>query len=155
MLYLPPLAKITASLILAASFFIATLHAPPAKQGEKGSVIMTSKKQSPELEGQLIFDNGGGLTVQLPGYAHWYQNPAQAAEDIDYYIQHGNTDGWDGHDEDAAELDPSYDQIRNGGYRIYSIPDILDETESIDASSWGNIVDFCTELKKIMSAKKS
>src|SRR5690606_17358409 len=32
--------------------------------------VTTPAHQIPE--GTLIFDNGGGLTIQLPDYAHWY-----------------------------------------------------------------------------------
>jgi len=97
------------------------------------------------LTGTLIFDNGGGLTLQLNNsYAHWYQNMAQAAEDLKVFLKDGNTEGWDGHEEESMELNPDYDQIQNGGYRVYSLKDIasMTEEEYVD-SGWGNVRDFC------------
>jgi len=98
-----------------------------------------------QLTGTLIFDNGGSLTLQLNNtYAHWYQNMNQAAEDLKAYIKDGNTEGWDGHEEDQLELDPEYEQIQNGGYRVYSLEDIIAMTEEEYVNSgWGNVRDFC------------
>jgi len=98
-----------------------------------------------DLIGTLIFDNGGGLTLQLDGtYAHWYQNMEQATEDLKAYIEEGNTEYWDGHKEESMELNPDYNQIQNGGYRVYSMEDIISMTEEeyMD-SGWGNVRDFC------------
>jgi len=97
-----------------------------------------------KLTGTLLFDNGGGLTLQLNNsYAHWYQNMDQAAEDLISYISEGNTDGWDGHEEDELQLIPTDDQIQNGGYRVYSMEDISVMPKDEYMESWGNIKDFC------------
>jgi len=98
-----------------------------------------------DLNGKLIFDNGGGLALQLNNiYAHWYQNMSQAAEDLKVYLEEGNTEHWDGHEEESMELDPDYEQIQNGGYRVYSMEDIvsMSKEEYMD-SGWGNVRDFC------------
>jgi len=103
-----------------------------------------------DLKGTLVFDNGGGLTMQLNGtYAHWYQNMDQAAEDFKTYLAEGNTEGWDGHEEDQLDLDPEMDQIQNGGYRVISVEDIIAMTkdEYLD-SGWGNVRDFCIALNE-------
>jgi len=102
-------------------------------------------KMKKDLTGTLIFDNGGGLTLQLNNtYAHWYQNMNQAAEDLKAYIKDKNTEYWDGNEEESMELNPQYDQIQNGGYRVYSLEDIvfITEEEYMD-SGWGNVRDFC------------
>ena len=92
----------------------------------------------------VIFDNGGGVTLQLGDWAHYYQDMAQAATDLKAYKATGNTDGWDGHEDESAELEPTYDQIRNGGYRVYhSIADIKAAAED---TSWCNIRDFAKYL---------
>lgn len=98
-------------------------------------------------EGRLIFDNNGGVTVQLPGYAHYYDVPEDAAGDVANYINSGNTDNWEGHEDDAAELDPDAETIRNGGYRVFSISD-LNNLRYI--GNWGSVEDFCTELFKLV-----
>lgn len=106
------------------------------------------------LKGRLIFDNGGGLTLQLGDWAHYYGGYdgciEQAAEDIINYINNGNTDGWDGHEEEAAELDPTYDEIRNGGYRVYTISEIIEKSKKIDGTGWYNIDRFCVTLSKLI-----
>jgi hypothetical protein len=77
----------------------------------------------------IILDNGGGITLQISGryqhrYQHTYQDPAQAATDIsaatepacDLSDWEGNEHGW---------LIPTQDEIRNGGYSVYSLADFL------------------------------
>lgn len=101
---------------------------------------------------KVIFDNGGGITLQLGDWACWYNVPKDAARDYFQYLQDKTTDGWEGHNDDAAELDPSCNEINNGGYRVYSVSDINDECNS-DDSSWGNIDDFCLaviDLNKVV-----
>lgn len=101
-------------------------------------------------EGLVIFDNGGGATLQLGKFAHYYQDMSQSAEDVAVYLKDGNTDGWDGYEEDAAELNPSYEDIRNGGYRVYCLDDIIEESKNDDCTGWGNINDFCVALAEKM-----
>ena len=102
------------------------------------------------LKGRLIFDNGGGLILQLPNFAHYYDYMDQAAEDIANYIKDETTDGWEGHEEEAAELDPTYDEIRNGGYRVYTISEIIEESKKGDSTGWANIDMFCVALSKLI-----
>lgn len=101
------------------------------------------------MKGKLIFDNTGGLTVQLPGFAHHYQDMTQAAGDVADYIKDCDTNGWEGHEEDAAELDPTDEQIRNGGYRVIYLDDIINMTKE-ELNTWGNIQDFCEALKDLI-----
>ena len=102
----------------------------------------------------VIFDNGGGITLQLGTWAHWYDNPAQAAEDYDAYIADRDTTGWDGHEEEAAALVPTYDEMRNGGYRVYRGDEVEKEIAAEDPDNWGNIVDFCAGVSKIRHERK-
>jgi hypothetical protein len=94
----------------------------------------------------VIFDNGGGVTLQLGSWAHWYNaaEMAQAARDLMVYEASGDTSDWEGHEPEAAELDPTYDQIRNGGYRVYHTAD--DIKAAAQDTSWGNIRDFAAAL---------
>jgi len=101
---------------------------------------------------QIIFDNAGGVTLQLPGFSHYYQNPKQAAEHYHDFMVDGTTEGWDGHEEEAAELEPEDEQIRVGGYKVYGHSDIMDECENDTSTAWGNIDDFCTELTRLRDA---
>lgn len=104
------------------------------------------------LNVRAIFDNGGGLTLQLGDWAHYYGGYdgciEQAAEDYKVYVETGNTDGWEGHEDEAAELDPSYDEIRNGGYKIMDADDIQQAIDDPDfESGWANIQEFIDALK--------
>ena len=70
----------------------------------------------------IILDNGGGITLQISGryqhrYQHTYQDPAQAATDISAATEPAcDLCGW---------LVPAQDEIRNGGYSVYSLADFL------------------------------
>jgi hypothetical protein len=88
---------------------------------------------------RLIFDNGGGVTLQLPGFAHHYDDAKQCAEDIASWIDGEDTSGWDGNEEDAV-FDPTYEQERNGGYRVMSLAYFTSlSIDDMQGQSWSNI----------------
>jgi len=118
---------------------------------------------------EIIFDNGGGATLQDRdnNYMHYYQNMDQLANDVIDLKDGGTTLDWDGNEfeeylqiqkdnaedpdeieEDDIFIDPSYDDIRNGGYRVFTIEDLLDYAKNIDIDdiSWGNIRDTVQAL---------
>jgi hypothetical protein len=68
---------------------------------------------------RVIFDNAGGITVQLRGWAHYYQDETQAAEDVAEWIATHDTSTWEGHEPAALCCNPTTDEIRNGGYWIW------------------------------------
>ena len=92
---------------------------------------------------QAIFDNGGGITLQMGSFAHHYSDAEAAATDWAAYQAKGDTSDWDGHDAEALELDPTCDEIRNGGYCVLDAEKI---TRMIDAAEedtgWYNIDSF-------------
>lgn len=117
---------------------------------------------------EIIFDNGGGATLQDRDnyYMHSYDNMDQLAEDIICLRDGGKTIDWDGNEFDeymevqkqAAEecgddpdeiedddifIDPSYDDIRNGGYVVFDLDELLDYAQATDVDDigWGNIRD--------------
>jgi hypothetical protein len=104
------------------------------------------------VNGKIIFDNGGGIIVQLPDYARFYGGYTgaveQAAEDVIAYIKDGNTDGWEGNEEELAE-EISIEDIKNGGYRVYELSELIQVARqgNID-SSWDNYNRFMAELAK-------
>jgi len=93
-----------------------------------------------------IFDNAGGITLQLGNFAHYYNNPDQAARDYHDYMVDGTAEGWEGHEEESLELNPTQDEINNGGYRVYSHSEIIDEVNSDETTGWHNIDEFCLAL---------
>lgn len=103
-------------------------------------------------KGRAIFDNAGGITLQLGNWAHYYGGYEgyieQAAEDYKQYMQDGNTDDWDGHEGEASEL-PSQDEIRNGGYKVLDADDIQQAVSDPDFDSgWANVQGFIDALIK-------
>lgn len=88
----------------------------------------------------VIFDNGGGVTLQLgTSYAHYYENNAKrAAMDAMEYLRTGNTNGWEGHEEEATEA-PSDEAQNNGGYRVMSFGSIAElQKETWENFNWDN-----------------
>jgi hypothetical protein len=101
----------------------------------------------------VIFDNAGSVTIQLTDsntgseYAHFYDSAQQAAHDVRTALKDQDFSGWDGNEDDAADLIPTSEQIRNGGYRIAKF-DSLDDLEDFvdtDVADWGgNSREFAT-----------
>ena len=98
------------------------------------------------MKALAIFDNSGGITLQLGTFGHTYDNAAQAAQDWKAFAEEVNTKGWDGHEDEAAELEPTDDEIRNGGYRVLDADDIAAEIASEDTTGWNNINAFIAAL---------
>ena len=98
----------------------------------------------------VIFDNAGSITVQLTqGYvtwAHYYSEDIQAAaSDTHAALAGADIDTYDGNEEDAAECSPTYDEIRNGGYRVYkfsSLAELEDFALAKHDNSWANVKSF-------------
>ncbi len=98
---------------------------------------------------KIVFDNGGGTTLILASgeFAHHYSDAAQAAQDYSIYMRDGNVDGWEGHEAELAELDPSYDEIRNGGYRVFEPSDVEEAIHSDEDEPWNNIREFVAAVE--------
>ena len=115
-------------------------------------------------------DNGGGITLQkLSGkkYLHTYNDPAQLAEDIVALMSGDNpADEWDGNEIIEYEpVDPTYDDVRNGGYRVYTVASIIaiakdaDNEEYRDAydmpgEGWYNVSGAIQSLRNHFASKK-
>ena len=99
---------------------------------------------------RVIFDNGGGITVQLLGWAHYYNDERQAAEDVAIWLKTRDTSEWDGHEDSALSFDPSYEDKRNGGYRVWNIhqaPFNKEHDGEFPIDSWGNTAIFFSALE--------
>jgi len=72
---------------------------------------------------ELVFDNGGSLTLQSRRYVHAYDSMAQAARDVLAILAGVDASDWEGHDP-AARRDWTPEDIRNGGYRVYDADDV-------------------------------
>lgn len=111
-----------------------------------------------DLKVKAIFDNGGGLTLQFgENYGHYYPHSMhQAAEDYTQYLIDQDTSKWEGNEEDARELEPDFEQIRNGGYKVYNALDIAGliprlKTQQFKEdgyiTGWHNVDEFIVALK--------
>lgn len=92
---------------------------------------------------RVVFDNGGGVTLQLRGWAHHYDDARWAAQDVAAWIKSHDTSDWEGHEPEALVCDPTYDEIRNGGYRVWTVGD-----DPID-EGWANADDFFAALARL------
>jgi len=66
----------------------------------------------------VVFDNGGGITVQARGFVHYYYDPKQAATDVKAILAEDyDPSGWEGDEPtfyQGVSADPEIE--RNGGY---------------------------------------
>lgn len=113
----------------------------------------------------IIFDNGGGVTVQAKSiegdqvkWQQYYEGSkaqvAQAANDSQGIEDGEDAGSWDGNDlernedgsiDQSSALDPSSEEIRNGGYRVYNS---IDEVMSEEDDPWGvNVQYFIDAIK--------
>ena len=97
-----------------------------------------------KIKSKLIFDDEGGVTLQLGGkWAHHFDDIKQAAKDYHLYLQEGNTEGWEGHEPDNLKSFWTDDDIKNRGVIIYNHDEIMKEIDSEFSSSWGTVDKFC------------
>src|SRR3990167_1799288 len=89
----------------------------------------------------VIADNGGGVTLQITDkmgrrWQHTYGNSAQCAYDLwmsqgaELYLPE-----WEGDESAEGWVEPSYDDQRNGGYKVYEASEVLAMTDPDEA--WG------------------
>lgn len=101
-------------------------------------------------EGKIILDNGGGVTLQMGTFAHYYEDALDAAKDLSDWIFDADTSSWEGHEDEAMECEPTQDEIRNGGYRVIRLDRDVDSAASladeIRALGWGNAVEMADHL---------
>jgi len=95
-----------------------------------------------ELSTVVIFDNGGGTTLQLGDYAHYYDNAEDAAEDWWKYISGDDPTYWGGHEDYSAALNPTEGEISNGGYLVMDTSDVKADVAKPSYQQWANRDDF-------------
>ena len=73
----------------------------------------------------VIFDNGGGTTLQVGkrGFVHHYSCPEQAARDVRVLLETDDTSDWEG-DEPQFRMEYDADMERNGGYLWHDQDDV-------------------------------
>jgi hypothetical protein len=96
---------------------------------------------------EIIFDNGGGITLQKttePYYMHNYNDANQVADDIQAIIDGSTPNDWDGNEYDdmVALIVVDYDDERNGGYRSYRLDNLLDIVNDPDDDEYRDDFDM-------------
>jgi len=99
----------------------------------------------------VIFDNGGGTTLQVGkrGFVHHYDDAAQAAKDVRVLMDTDDTNDWEGNE---PEFRQEYNQKteRNGGYLWHDRADVKSTIQKGHLSYsevWGgNMGDFYKAL---------
>jgi hypothetical protein len=66
-----------------------------SKEEENAAIKWLEQYHSELPKFRLEFDNGGGTTLELGDWIHYYGTPEWAAHDLAAYLRTGNTDGWD------------------------------------------------------------
>lgn len=101
----------------------------------------------------IIFDNGGGITLQLHGWAHTFDDATEAAEAFCVFADNWSAEGFDGHDDMASDIHPSTAELDNGCYEVVEL-DPYTPTSTLDAvwgelaeSSSSNMVEFGRYMK--------
>lgn len=75
---------------------------------------------------QVIFDTGGGITVQTDSYVHYYDNPAFAADDVRFILNDHSTVDWAGNNPDERIDNP------HPSDKVYSADDLRAEQHSTE-----------------------
>lgn len=88
----------------------------------------------------LVFDNGGGITLQTPDYCHQFHgNEKQAAECVSDLLESGAMpEYWEG-DEPEHRVEYSSEDERNGRYRWISDNDVMEAVGQLpteDREEW-------------------
>jgi hypothetical protein len=87
----------------------------------------------------VIFDNGGGITLQVAsGYNHSYDDGKQAGEDVKLLLAGADPADWDGNDSAAGTVRCTGADVRNGGARKLSSEEIAEIVEAGELDEcWG------------------
>lgn len=104
----------------------------------------------------IIADNGGGLTLMLPGFAHHYYGHEQdCARDLLDYLASGTTEDWEGHEPEAVvdtDSDEYHEACRNGGYRELEFVELYDLDPKDDSEQWSNVHGLAAAIHSILDA---
>ncbi len=101
---------------------------------------------------RVIFDDaGGGVTLQIGGYARRYLSADFAAHDVLHWLAGSDVSTWEGHDP-AAMTEPSSEDIRAGIYLVTEIdranPQLDVVVNDLATSQWRNAEDFAATLRR-------
>jgi hypothetical protein len=95
----------------------------------------------------VVFDNGGGVAMEIGDYKHYYENPVQASEDLLQAVKDNfDSSGWEGNEEEL-EVEEDNEMERNGGIKAYARYDIAKALKNKDFEcGWSNVDVFIVTL---------
>jgi len=109
--------------------------------------------------GLIILDNGGGITLQMGDYGHYYDDADQAANDIASWLGNADTSDWEGCEDEAVELDPTDEQVANGGYRMFQLDRDVDTmlrlAREVGVCDWVNAQELSAALRSKREAMRN
>ncbi|EAX47545.1 hypothetical protein TcarDRAFT_1280 [Thermosinus carboxydivorans Nor1] len=110
---------------------------------------------------RIIIDNAGGITLQLPNWAHFYDHQEgngieECASAIVDFVKTSSVANWDGHDEEVAEREPensdfvvTIDELANlASYEEEEFELWLDQTGD------NTLRELCINIRRLIGADK-
>lgn len=80
----------------------------------------------------LIFDNGGGITLQTTEFCHHFNGlEKEAAECVSELLDGSWPDGWEGN-EPEHRMEYDHEMERNGGYNWLTSNDVMEVVGGLD-----------------------
>ena len=109
--------------------------------------LFVKKLLKAEVDFLLVFDNGGGLAMQIGEYKHHYSDMRQAVEDLITAVEDDfDATAWEGNEEDLV-VEEDYEMERNGGIKVISRDDLVKALDQEDYG-WCNVEEFVNVLSK-------
>ncbi|MBY0419377.1 MAG: hypothetical protein K2W88_15105 [Pararheinheimera sp.] len=87
---------------------------------------------------EIIFDNGGGITLQTPEYVHYFGGmggAGEAAQCVSLLLDGGSTADWD-NNEPECRIVYEADVARNGGYKWSDSDDVVSALATESKDEW-------------------
>ena len=95
----------------------------------------------------LIFDNGGGITLQTASYAHYFGGmggASDAAQCVSDLLAGAGTEHWEGN-EPESRVRYDADIARNGGYKWSDQDDVVAALNEENKAKWLNAIGGVSE----------
>jgi hypothetical protein len=95
----------------------------------------------------VMFDNGGGVSVEFDGWKHYYETCKDAARDYIEFVKLESAEDFEGDDEDVVI---EYGQCPNGGYKTINHKEIEEMVINNPDYFWGiNEEEFITSIENM------
>jgi hypothetical protein len=100
---------------------------------------------------RVIFEQGGGTTLQIEPYAYFYPSADLAARDVLHWLAGSDASKWEGHDPDDM-YEPTSAEIRDGCYLVTQIdrtnPQLEVIANDLAQTNWRNAAEFAAAIRR-------